>query len=53
MRIPFPPPPVVSRKAEHSNSDEDGQEDVRGNNAHYRAHVYQVTGTTVCERVNT
>lgn len=53
MRIPFSPSVVVSCKAEHRNSDDDGQDNVRSNNGHYRLHVYQVTGTTFCERAKT
>lgn len=43
----------MSRKAKYRNSDEDGQDDVRGNNAYYRFHVYQVTRTTFCENKKT
>lgn len=47
MRVP--PSLVVSRKAEHRNSDEDGQDNIRGNNAYYWSNVYYVTGTKICE----
>lgn len=47
---PFPLSLVMRCKAEHRNSDEDGQDDIRGNNAYYRPHVYNVTGTTFCGR---
>lgn len=49
MRVPFPPSLVVSCKAEHRNSNEDGQDYIRGNNANYGRHVYYITRTTVCE----
>lgn len=39
MRTPLPPSLVVSHKAEDRNSDEDGQDDVRGHDGHHRAHV--------------
>lgn len=47
MRVP--PSLVVSRKAEHRNSDEDGQDNIRGNNAYYWSNVYYVTGAKICE----
>ncbi|KAF0045297.1 hypothetical protein F2P81_001826 [Scophthalmus maximus] len=50
MRIPPSLSLVVTRKAEHRNSDEDGQGNVRGDNGNYRPNAYEVTGTTICEK---
>lgn len=44
-----PPSLVVSRKAEHRNSDEDGQDNIRGNDAYYCSNVYYVTGAKICD----
>lgn len=40
MRIPPSLSLVVTRKAEHRNSDEDGQGNVRGDNGNYRPNAY-------------
>lgn len=37
-------------KAEHRNSNEDGQNDISGNDPYYRPRVHYITGTTFCER---
>lgn len=50
MRVPVPPSLVISRKAEHRNSEENGQDDIRGNDAYYRPNIYYIAGTTFCER---
>lgn len=38
--IPFSPSLMESYKAEHRNCDEDGQDNITGNNAQNRPHVY-------------
>lgn len=53
MTIPFSLSLVVCSKAEHRNSEEDGQNDVRGNNADYGLHVYKVTGAALCGGLET
>ena len=49
MGLPRLPSPLMSHKAEHRNSDEDGQDNIRGDDAHHRPHAYHVTGAAFCE----
>lgn len=44
---------MVSCEAENRNGDKDSQDNIRGNNAHYGTHIYNITGTTLCERETT
>lgn len=49
VRLPLLCSPVMTCEAEHRDDEEHGQENVRGNDANHRAHVYQVAGATFCE----
>lgn len=45
-----PPSPVLHRKAEHRNSDEDGQDDIGDDCSHQNPGVDHVAMATCCER---